>query len=162
MRATEYAGPVSAYRVGIVCSSGGHLAQLHCLDAWWRQHDRFWVTFDKPDAVSLLEGERVYWGYHPTNRNTRNALKNAWMALRLLHRERPDVLVSNGAGIAVPYFWIGKIVYGCKTVYVEVYDRIDSPTLTARLVRPVLDRMVIQWEEQREFYPEGILFGGVL
>jgi hypothetical protein len=62
----------------------------------------------------------------------------------------------------VPYFWIGKLVYGCKTVYVEVYDRIDSPTLTARLVRPVLDRMVIQWEEQREFYPEGILFGGVL
>lgn len=153
---------MSAYRIGIVCSSGGHLAQLHCLDAWWGAHPHFWVTFDKPDARSLLAGEPVYWGHHPTNRNVKNALKNGWMALKVLARERPDVLVSNGAGLAVPWFWIGKLVFGCKTVYVEVYDRVDSPTLTARLVRPVLDRMVVQWEEQKEFYPEGIFLGAVL
>ena len=44
-------------RVCIVASSGGHLAQLHCLDAWWARHERVWVTFDKPDAVSLLKDE---------------------------------------------------------------------------------------------------------
>ncbi len=150
------------YKVGIVCSSGGHLAQLHCLDAWWSRHDRFWVTFDKPDAVSLLAGERVVWGHHPTNRNVKNLLRNTVLALKTLARERPDVLVSNGAGIAVPFFYVGKLLFGCKTVYVEVYDRIDSPTVTARLVRPVLDRMVVQWEEQKDFYPEGINLGGVL
>ena len=153
---------VSAYRIGIVCSSGGHLAQLHCLDAWWAKHERFWVTFDKPDAVSLLKGERVYWGHHPTNRNLKNLVKNSLLAVRVLVRERPDVIVSNGAGIAVPFFWLGKCVFGCKTVYVEVYDRIDSPTLTARLVRPVLDRMVVQWDDQKAFYPEGINLGAVL
>lgn len=152
----------TTYRVGVVCSSGGHLAQIHCLDAWWRQKERFWVTFDKPDAVSLLADERVYYGYHPTNRNLKNLLKNSVMALRVLARERPDVLVSNGAGIAVPYFWIGKLLFGCKTVYIEVYDRIDSPTLTARLVHPVLDQMVIQWEDQRAHYPEATCLGTVL
>ncbi len=150
------------YKVGIVCSSGGHLAQLHCLDTWWSRHDRFWVTFDKADAVSLLAGERVVWGHHPTNRNVKNLLRNTVLALKTLARERPDVLVSNGAGIAVPFFYVGKLLFGCKTVYVEVYDRIDSPTVTARLVRPVLDRMVVQWEEQKDFYPEGINLGGVL
>ncbi len=149
-------------RVLIVCSSGGHLAQLHCLDAWWSQHERAWVTFDKADARSLLEGERVWWGHHPTNRNLKNLLKNARLALRVLAKERPHLIVSNGAGIAVPFFWLGKLLFGCTTVYVEVYDRIDSATLTARLVTPVLDQMVIQWEDQRTFYPDAEFLGGVL
>ena len=56
----------------------------------------------------------------------------------------------------------GKLLFGARTVYVEVYDRIDSPTLTARLVAPVLDKMVIQWEDQRAFYPEAENLGAVL
>jgi UDP-N-acetylglucosamine:LPS N-acetylglucosamine transferase len=150
------------YKIGLVCSSGGHLAQLHCLDAWWKANDRFWVTFDKPDALSLLAGERSYWCHHPTNRNLWNLLRNTVLAFTVLRRERPDILVSNGAAIAVPFFWLGKLFFGCRTVYVEVYDRINSPTLTARLVRPVLDRMVVQWEEQKKFYPEGVFLGAVL
>jgi UDP-N-acetylglucosamine:LPS N-acetylglucosamine transferase len=148
-------------RICIVCSSGGHLAQLHCLDHWWRKHERFWVTFDKPDAVSLLAGEKVYFGHYPTNRNIKNLLKNSILATKILLKEQPDILVSNGAGLAVPFFWIGKLM-GKKTVYIEVYDRIDSPTLTAKLVHPVLDKMVIQWEEQRAHYPEAELLGTVL
>ena len=149
-------------RLLLVCSSGGHLAQLHCLDAWWTRHARAWVTFDKPDARSLLEGERVHWGHHPTNRNVPNLLRNTLLAWRVLRAERPQVIVSNGAGIAVPFLWLGKLFFGAVTVYVEVYDRIDTPTLTARLVRPVLDRMVLQWEEQRASYPEGQVLGSVL
>jgi UDP-N-acetylglucosamine:LPS N-acetylglucosamine transferase len=152
----------SPMRVLIVCSSGGHLAQLHCLDAWWSRHERTWVTFDKADARSLLKDERVVWGHHPTNRNVKNLLKNGLLALKVLSRDRPDLIVSNGAGIAVPFFWLGKLLFGCTTVYVEVYDRIDSPTLTAQLVQPVLDKMVIQWEDQRTFYPDAEFLGGVL
>ncbi len=150
------------YKICFPCSSGGHLAQLHCLDAWWTEHDRFWVTFKKPDAESLLADETTYWGYFPTNRSIKNLVRNSFMALRVLAKERPDVIVSNGAGLAVPYFWLGKILFGCRTVYVEVYDRIDSSPLTSRLVQPVLDEMVIQWEDQRVFYPGAVNLGQVL
>jgi UDP-N-acetylglucosamine:LPS N-acetylglucosamine transferase len=148
-------------KVGLVCSSGGHLAQLHRLDRWWRAHDRIWVTFDTVDAVSLLEGERVVWAHHPTTRNAKNALRNLVLAWRTLRRERPDVLVSDGAGVALPFFAVAKLL-GIKTVYVEVYDRIDTSTMTGRLCYPITDLFLIQWEEQRRLYPRSLSIGPLL
>ncbi|HLU82934.1 MAG TPA: hypothetical protein VKZ43_05985 [Trueperaceae bacterium] len=148
-------------KIALVGSSGGHLTHLLALNDWWEQHDRFWVTFDKPDARAVLEAERTYWCHFPTNRNLRNLLRNTLLAWRVLRQERPDVIVSSGAAVAVPFFYIGKLL-GCATVYLEVYDRIEHPTLTARLVQPVTDRMLVQWEEQLTLYRRTELVGELL
>lgn len=145
----------------LVCSSGGHLLLLHQLRPWWEKHDRSWVTFDKTDARSLLEGERLDWAHHPTQRNIPNLLRNLQLAWRVLRRERPDVLVSTGAGVAFPFFVLAKPL-GIKTVYVEAYERMDRASLTGRLCYPICDLMVLQWEEQRRFYPRGELVGALL
>lgn len=47
-------------KVCLVGSSGGHLTHLYMLKPFWKDKNRFWVTFDKEDARSLLEGEKVY------------------------------------------------------------------------------------------------------
>jgi beta-1,4-N-acetylglucosaminyltransferase len=145
----------------LVCSSGGHLLLLHQLRPWWEKHDRSWVTFDKTDARSLLAGERLDWAHHPTQRNIPNLLRNLRLAWRVLRRERPDVLVSTGAGVAFPFFALAKPL-GIKTVYVEAYERMDAASLTGRLCYPICDLMVLQWEEQRRFYPRGELVGALL
>lgn len=145
----------------LVCSSGGHLLLLHQLRPWWEKHERSWVTFDKTDARSLLEGERLDWAHHPTQRNIPNLLRNLRLAWRVLRRERPDVLVSTGAGVAFPFFVLAKPL-GIKTVYVEAYERMDRASLTGRLCYPICDLMVLQWEEQRRFYPRGELVGALL
>jgi beta-1,4-N-acetylglucosaminyltransferase len=147
-----------SYRVGLVCSTGGHLAQLHWLQRWWAQHDRFWVSFDKPDAVHLLADERVYYAQPPPVRDPINLAKNTRLAIRILRRERPDVVVSNGAGIAFPFCVVAKAM-GIPVVFIEVYDRIDSPTVTGLLLSPIVDAVVLQWEEQRNFYPHGVYLG---
>ena len=54
-------------KVCLVGSSGGHLTHLYMLKPFWKDKERFWVTFDKEDARSLLEGEKVYPCYYPTN-----------------------------------------------------------------------------------------------
>jgi UDP-N-acetylglucosamine:LPS N-acetylglucosamine transferase len=144
----------------LVCSSGGHLAQLVRLRDWWSEHPRRWVSFDKPDVRSLLEGEHVEYGYHPTTRNAVNLIRNLGLALHLLLRHRPDVIVSNGAGLAVPFFWIGWVLR-IPSVWIEVYDRIDSPTLTGRLVAPVASAFCVQWPEQLRVYPRATLVGPV-
>jgi UDP-N-acetylglucosamine:LPS N-acetylglucosamine transferase len=145
----------------LVCSSGGHLTQLYNLKPWWERFDRTWVTFDKPDATSLLGEERVVWAYHPTTRNLWNLLRNGVLAWRTIARSRPDVIVSTGAGVAFPFFLIGKL-RGARTVYVEVFDRLDSPTMTGRLCAPFSDRFLLQWEEQKRQYPKGEVVGPLL
>jgi beta-1,4-N-acetylglucosaminyltransferase len=148
-------------KVTLICSSGGHLAQLYRLEPWWGRHQRTWVTFETADAVSLLEGEATVWAFHPTTRNLPNLFRNLRLAWRVLRRERPDVVVSDGAGVAVPFFLIARILR-IRTVYLEVYDRIDDPTLTGRLCYPLSDLFLLQWEEQRRSYPRGVVIGAVL
>jgi UDP-N-acetylglucosamine:LPS N-acetylglucosamine transferase len=148
-------------RILLVGSSGGHLIQLHNLKPWWQQHDHMWVTFEKLDSTSLLAGERVAWAYHPTTRSLRNLVRNMGLAWRLLRSYRPDVVVSSGAGVAFPFFVLAKL-RGAKTVYVEVYDRIDTATMTGRLCYPFSNLFLLQWEEQRRNYPKGVVIGSLL
>lgn len=147
-------------KIALVTSSGGHLAQLHLLKDSWKNYDRFWVTFDKDDANTLLKEEVVHHCYYPTNRSVKNTIKNTWLAIKLLTKERPDVIISTGAAVAVPFFYIGKL-FGCKTVYVEIFDRIDTPTLTGKLVRPVTDEFIVQWESMTSVYKDSKNFGGI-
>lgn len=139
-------------------SSGGHLTQIYALKQWWNLFDRFWVTFNKADAKSLLKNEKTIFCFYPTNRHVINLMKNTILAFSVLWKERPDVIVSTGAAIAIPFFYIGKL-FGCKLIYIEVYDRIDSPTLTGKIVYPVTDKFLVQWEEQKKYYPKGELWG---
>lgn len=145
----------------LVCSSGGHLGQLYNLRPWWGEFERVWVTFDKPDATSLLADEEVLWAYHPTTRNFVNLLRNTWLAFATLRRLRPAMVVSTGAAVAFPFFLAAR-VYGAKTTYIEVFDRLDSATLTGRLCYPLSDLFLLQWEEQKRMYPRGRLLGPLL
>lgn len=150
-------------RLLLICSSGGHLAQLLALRPYFAGRPHGWVTFDTPHARSLLDGEDTVWAYHPTTRNIPNLLRNTALALRTLlpRRRRPAALVSTGAGVAFPFFvvaWLLRV----PTVYIEVYDRIDMPTLTARLCRPFTSLFLVQWPEQRDMYPGAVVVGHLL
>ena len=144
----------------LVGSSGGHLTHLYMLKPFWDGKQRFWVTFDKEDARSMLAGETVYHCHYPTNRNVKNLIKNTWLAWKVLRLERPDLIVSSGAAVAVPFFYLGKLM-GAKLIYIEVFDRIDKPTLTGKLVYPITDRFIVQWEQQKQVYPKAMNLGSI-
>jgi UDP-N-acetylglucosamine:LPS N-acetylglucosamine transferase len=130
------------------------------LKPFWKDKERFWVTFDKEDARSILEGEKVYPCYYPTNRNLKNLIRNTAVAWKVLRREKPDLLISAGAAVAVPFFYLAKLM-GKKLIYIEVYDRVDKPTMTGRMVYPIVDCFIVQWEEQKKVYKKAVNFGGI-
>lgn len=145
-------------KVCLVGSSGGHLTHLYMLKPFWQDREHFWVTFNKEDARSLLEGEKVYNCYFPTNRSFKNLVKNTVVAWKVLRKEKPDLLISSGAAVAIPFFYLAKIM-GKKLIYIEVYDRIDKPTVSGKLVYPIVDMFIVQWEEQKKIYPKAINLG---
>jgi UDP-N-acetylglucosamine:LPS N-acetylglucosamine transferase len=138
--------PPSTNPVLLVASAGGHLLQLAQLLEQWPPDERAWVTFDTADARSLLRDERVWFAYHPTNRSIRNLLRNLVFAFRLMRTLRPRAIVSTGAGVAVPFCYVGRL-FGARVVFIESFSRTSQPSLTARLVYPIATSFFVQWPE---------------
>jgi beta-1,4-N-acetylglucosaminyltransferase len=157
-RDSEGAGPLL-----LICSSGGHLLQMLELRPAWERFERIWIAFDKSDTRSLLSGERVIHAHGPTNRNVPNLLRNLRLARRVLREVRPSAILTTGAGLAVPFAWIGS-VHGVRTVYVESFTRMEGLSLSARLIAPVAGRLYVQWPELAQSGPRlhfaGNLFAG--
>jgi beta-1,4-N-acetylglucosaminyltransferase len=141
----------------LVCSSGGHFAGMMRLKKFWERSERTWVTFRSPSTEDNLEGEKVWWAYSPTNRNLVNLVRNFFLALYVLIREKPDLVVTTGAGVAVPFLFLAHVL-GAQTVFVESITRVQSLSLSARLVSSFAE-IYVQWPELQRNYPKTIYTG---
>nr|WP_314461616.1 PssD/Cps14F family polysaccharide biosynthesis glycosyltransferase [uncultured Clostridium sp.] len=147
-------------KICLVGSSGGHLTHLYMLKSFWQDKERFWVTFNKDDAKSLLKDEKIISCYYPTNRSLKALLINTRLAWKTIRKEKPDVIISSGAAVAVPFFYIGKL-FGARLIYIEVYDRIDKSTMTGKMVYPITDKFIVQWAEMKKIYKKAINLGSI-
>jgi UDP-N-acetylglucosamine:LPS N-acetylglucosamine transferase len=71
-------------------------------------------------------------------------LRNLPVAWRVIRRHDPDVILSTGAGLAVPFFWVGRLL-GRRCVYCESLTRVNSLSLSGWLVYLVSDAFLVQW-----------------
>jgi UDP-N-acetylglucosamine:LPS N-acetylglucosamine transferase len=153
--------PSDRRRALLVCSPGGHLLQLLRLQPAWEDLRCSWVTLEAPDTCNLLQDERVTFAVGPTNRNFRAALANLRLAWRVVRDERPAAILSTGAALAVPFFLIGKL-HGCRLVYVESVTRIDSLSLSGKIVYPLADAFFVQWPNAAGRRRRARFVGGLL
>jgi UDP-N-acetylglucosamine:LPS N-acetylglucosamine transferase len=145
----------------LVCSPGGHLQQMLALEPAWSGAERVWVTLPGADVGYLLADEQVTLANGPTNRSIVNLVRNIGLAWRLLRRVRPDAILSTGAGLAVPFFLVGKLL-GVRLVYVESVTRTESISLSGRLVYWLADRFFVQWPAVAKRYRRAEYAGSVL
>jgi UDP-N-acetylglucosamine:LPS N-acetylglucosamine transferase len=153
--------PANKRRILLVRSPGGHLQQMLALEPAWRDMERAWVTLDGADVKSLLSGEEVRLGHGPTNRSIANALRNLPLAWSVLRHRQPDAILSTGAGLAVPFFLIGKL-FRIRLVYVESVTRTEEISLAGRLVYRLADRFFVQWPELAQRLGRAEYAGAVL
>lgn len=147
-------------KILLVSNRGGHLAQSLLLAEAFPAYEKVWVSERVPDVLERLVGKRVYYGHSPTERHYGNLLRNLIFAIRVLRLERPDLVLSTGAGLFVPFLLLSRL-FGARVIFVEVYDRFDSLTRTGRLARLFADRIFVQWEGLAEKKP-GIRYIGEL
>ena len=148
-------------RVMLVCSPGGHLLQLLSLEPAYEDLEATWVTLPGADVEHLLAGRDVLVAHGPTNRSLVKLLKNLPFAWNAVRRRDPDVIVSTGAGLAVPFFVIGRLL-GRRLVYVESLTRSETLSVSGRLVYPLADRFFVQWPQVARRYRKARYRGSVL
>jgi beta-1,4-N-acetylglucosaminyltransferase len=130
----------------LVSSGGGHLSQLVELCGDWPVESQHWITFDTAQARALLVGRPLSFAHGPTNRSLVRLARNLVLAWRLVRRHRPQAIVTTGAGVAVPFCYVGRML-GSRVVYVECLSRVSEPSLTGRLVEPVAHEFYVQWPQ---------------
>ncbi|MBI4175723.1 MAG: hypothetical protein HY518_00825 [Candidatus Aenigmarchaeota archaeon] len=137
-------------KICLLSSAGGHLTELMRLDEAFTGHEHFYVTFEREDSVNVLKGRKVYFIKDP-KRNPLKLLVNMVQSLRITIKERPDVIITTGAGVAVPMCLFGRLA-GRKIVFIESFCRIGEKSLTGRMLYPVSDMFLVQWPETKEAY----------
>jgi glycosyltransferase involved in cell wall biosynthesis len=145
-----------AMNILLVCSSGGHFKALQQLHPFWSEVPHLWITFRTPTTEAALENEPVRWAFSPTNRNLKNLLRNLLLAWDVIRAERPSLILSTGAGVAVPFLVIGHI-FGSKTVFIESVTRVHSLSLSARLSLPFVHVLYVHWPQLQARYPRAEL-----
>lgn len=146
-------------KIMLVCSSGGHFKALQGLSQYWQQFaQRDWITFSTGTTKTELKDEKAYWAYSPTNRNLPNLVRNLLLAIRVLSKERPALVLSTGAGVAVPFLVAAKYLCKSQVIFVESKTRIRDLSLSARLLRSLkaLDLLIVRSEEIADRYSEAI------
>ena len=144
-------------KICLACSHGGHLTQILELVEAFEGHETFFLTYD---SVRTRKLENAYLlpiiGTNPW--------RMAMSILRIgqiFRRERPDVVVSTGSEIAIPAFFVSKLL-GAKTLFIETWSRITSPSGTGRIAYFMADVFFVQWEQLLNCYgPKARYEGGV-
>lgn len=144
-------------RTCLAYSPGGHLAELERALEGITFADAFHVTFD--DGRPAPPGQRRYAIRHPRRRPWHTVV-NAWQSLAILRHERPGLVISTGADVAVPILLLAKLM-GAQVIFIETAGS-DRPTLAGRLVYPFADLFIVQWPDRLRPFPKAVLAEGLL
>lgn len=120
--------------VALVCSTGGHLAELVRLRPRFEDADEVvWITHDSAQSRSLLAGEKTLYVPYTGPRQAWAAALNAASAWRKLKSRDVTAVISNGAAIALSFLPPARAM-GLPCVYIECAARSLEPSLTAKLL----------------------------
>lgn len=151
-------------KVMFICSAGGHLTEMLKIDRLFKKYDYVLVTEkndisiklkDKYNIDYLMYGSRYYpfkyifvFSY------------NFFRSMYLFFKYKPDLVYTTGAHTCVVMCYIAKL-FKKKIIFVEVFDRINNPTLSGRMVHRIADTFIVQHEEMLEKYEHSKYIGGV-
>ncbi len=110
----------------------------------WGDLESRWVTLEAADTKFLLDPAARVFAHGPAARNIPNFFRNLRLAWKIVRAYKPDVILSTGAALAVPFFVVGRAL-GIRLVYVESFTRVHRPALAGRLVYPLTGAFFVQW-----------------
>ena len=144
--------------------SGGHINELQQLD--FKRYDYSVVTEKTKTTRGLKEKykNRIHYLIYGTRKKPILyffiMLLNFFRSLTIFIKIRPDIVVTTGAHTAVLMCYIAKL-FGKKVIWIETFANKNSKTLAGRLVYPIADTFVVQWEEMKKIYKKAVYWGSI-
>lgn len=149
-------------KVCFIASTGGHFEQLMMLKPIMDKNYSFIVT-EKTEYSITEDNKKIYY-LSQVNRHERafifKMILNIFKSLCIFTKENPDVIISTGALSTIPMCLIAKI-FRKKLIFIESFAKINSPTITGKLLYKFADEFYVQWEKMKEHYPNAIFKGGL-
>lgn len=149
-------------KICFIASTGGHFEQIMMLKPLMDKYKSFIVT--EKTGYSVIKDNRKVYYLKQVNRNERTfifkMIANTISSFNIFLKEKPDVVISTGALASIPMCLLSKI-FKKKVIFIESFAKINSPTLTGKLIYKFADRFYVQWEEMKKFYPNAIYRGGI-
>lgn len=151
-------------KVCFAASSGGHLEEISRLREVRDKYDCFLVT-EKGGFNELNFCDDVVHVYQVNRKEPLFIFKFIWLlfiAMKVIISKKPDVIISTGALVTVPFCMIGKL-FRKKVIYIESFARIDTPSLTGKIVykMKLANLFIVQWEECLKFFPNATVGGRI-
>lgn len=145
-------------KIMAVSSGGGHWVELCRIRSAFAGLDVFYVSTDP--AADVPGGAAHYVIRNVTRRDRLGFMVVLAQLLRILWRERPDVVVTTGAAPGFVALAAAKLLLGCRTIWIDSIASAETLSLSARLARPIADAWLVQWAHLAR--PEGPEFWGAV
>lgn len=153
-------------KILFISSTGGHLNELIQLKPLFKKYDYHIITEKNRSTIGLKKeyGKKIDYLVYGTRKKIFEYpfkfIYNCFKSLILYLKIRPKYIVSTGTHTAVPMCYLGKL-FGSKIIFIETFANRNSKTLSGRLVYPISDLFIVQWEEMLELYPKAV-YGGAI
>ncbi|XP_038167836.1 UDP-N-acetylglucosamine transferase subunit ALG14 homolog [Arvicola amphibius] len=175
----------------IVAGSGGHTTEIlrlvGSLSSAYSPRDYVIADSDKMSAKKIISFEDARkrdsatectpYCLHriPRSREVRQAwlssvfttLYSTWFSFLLVCRIKPDLVLCNGPGTCVPICMSALLlgILGIKKViivYVESICRVETLSLSGKILYHLCDYFIVQWPALKEKYPKSVYLGRIV
>ena len=144
-------------KICLVCSHGGHLTELLQLMEAFQGHETIFVTYDSA-RTRELQHKYLLKNIGKSPLRMASAVLSIF---KILCKEKPNLIVSTGSEIAIPAFYLAKLLR-IKTIFIESWTRVVQPSGTGRVVYPVSDVFLVQWERLLSKYGKKARYEGAI
>jgi UDP-N-acetylglucosamine--N-acetylmuramyl-(pentapeptide) pyrophosphoryl-undecaprenol N-acetylglucosamine transferase len=167
--ATSSGKPV---KLALCASGGGHVRQILDLEDVWRGQDYFFVTEDLALGRSIAAQHRTLFVAHYALGQARlgapfrmlaAAVRNLFQSLTIVLRERPDAVITTGAG-SMFFVLLCARLWGAKIILIDSLARFEAPSAFARIAGPIAHVRISQshasaghWNATETFDPLHLL-----
>ena len=147
------------FNICLIGSAGGHMQQLLEIKNSFVEFNHFYVTFYSPIFIDFKENNKIYY-IKDASKSIYNLLVNVFQSAFILIKERPSLIISTGAGVAVPTLLLGYI-FNIKIIYIELFCQVNHFTKTGNLIYRIADLFIVQSRVLQTRYPKAIYLSDI-